>query len=61
MADDLDDKVRHPDLDLAICDYKKCKEYGEHIRCYFVYQNCDRFLRWAEARRIIENYRKRKV
>lgn len=37
-------KVDIVDLESVMCDYKKCKTYGERIRCYFdIYEFCDKY------------------
>jgi len=42
----LEKEVQYPNEELVKCTYKDCKNYGEHIFCYFdVYQNCEIYMR----------------
>lgn len=33
--DDLYNKVKNAEPDIAFCDWKECKDRGQYMRCYF--------------------------
>jgi hypothetical protein len=55
MKDGLESKVTQADLNLVMCDNKKCKERGEYTRCYFdIYRNCQlypAFIKYLDKNR----------
>jgi hypothetical protein len=42
----IEKEVNHPEFDLVNCPNVDCPQYGEHIDCYFIYDNCPRYNRW---------------